>query len=60
VIEPHVSAVGFVDNLNGNYSRLQCLTISEYRQRRYEREPAATDARTALAGTASIPGDPVA
>ncbi len=60
VIEPHVSAVGFVDNLNGNYSRLQCLTISAYRQRRYEREPAATDARTALAGTASIPGDPVA
>ncbi|MHB1773513.1 MAG: ATP-binding protein [Acidimicrobiales bacterium] len=60
VIEPHVSAVGFVDNLNGNYSRLQCLTISEYRQRRHEREPAATDARAAHAGTASIPEDPVA
>ena len=37
VIEPHVAAVGFVDNLNGNYSRLQCLTITEYRRRRLER-----------------------
>jgi len=36
VIEPHVSAVGFVDNLNGNYSRLQCLTVDEYRRRRHE------------------------
>ncbi|MGQ0824679.1 MAG: ATP-binding protein [Actinomycetota bacterium] len=34
VIEPHVSAVGFVDNLNGSYSRLQCLTVEEYRRRR--------------------------
>ncbi|MCB1001750.1 MAG: AAA family ATPase [Acidimicrobiales bacterium] len=34
VIEPHVSAVGFVDNLNGSYSRLQCLSIEEYRLRR--------------------------
>lgn len=34
VIEPHVSAVGFVDNPDGNYSRLQCLTIEEYRRRR--------------------------
>jgi uncharacterized protein YPO0396 len=33
VIEPHVAAVGFVDNLNGNYSRLQCLTITEFRRR---------------------------
>ncbi len=33
VIEPHVSAVGFVDNPDGNYSRLQSLTIEEYRQR---------------------------
>jgi len=37
VIEPHVAAVGFVDNLNGNYSRLQCLSITEYRRRRLER-----------------------
>jgi uncharacterized protein YPO0396 len=34
VIEPYVSAVGFVENLNGNYSRLQCLSIEEYRLRR--------------------------
>jgi uncharacterized protein YPO0396 len=36
VIEPHVSSVGFVDNLNGNYSRLQCLTVEEYRRRRHQ------------------------
>ena len=33
VIEPYVSAVGFVDNPDSNYSRLQTLTITEYRQR---------------------------
>lgn len=31
VIEPHVSAVGFVDNRTGSYSRLQSLTIEEYK-----------------------------
>jgi uncharacterized protein YPO0396 len=31
VIEPHVSCVGFVDNIDGNYSRLQRLTIEEHR-----------------------------
>jgi len=36
VIEPHVAAVGFVDNPNGNYSRLQSLTIAEYRRRRLD------------------------
>ena len=36
VIEPHVSAVGYVDNPNGNYSRLQCLTIDEFRRGRRE------------------------
>lgn len=36
VIEPHVSCVGFVDNLKGNYSRLQRLTIEEHRRRRAE------------------------
>lgn len=46
VIEPHVSAVGFVDNLHGNYSRLQCLTIEEYHER-----------RTARAGAAAASGD---
>jgi uncharacterized protein YPO0396 len=34
VIEPFVSAVGFVDNRSGNYSRLQTLTIEEYRAER--------------------------
>lgn len=35
VIEPHVAAVGFVDNPSGSYSRLQSLTIEEYRQQRH-------------------------
>ncbi|HVB44966.1 MAG TPA: SbcC/MukB-like Walker B domain-containing protein [Streptosporangiaceae bacterium] len=34
VIEPYVAAVGFVDNPDHNYSRLQTLTIEEYRARR--------------------------
>jgi uncharacterized protein YPO0396 len=34
VIEPYVSAVGFVDNPTSCYSRLQTLTIEEYRVRR--------------------------
>ncbi len=33
VIEPHVAAVGFVDNPSNNCSRLQTLTIEEYRAR---------------------------
>ncbi|WP_342216099.1 hypothetical protein [Nocardia farcinica] len=33
VIEPYVSAVGFVDNKTGDGSRLQTLTIEEYQQR---------------------------
>ncbi len=37
VIEPYVSAVGFVDNPTGSYSRLQTLTIAEYKRRRQER-----------------------
>ncbi len=37
VIAPHVSAVGFVDNQGGGYSRLQRMTITEYRRRRSER-----------------------
>ena len=32
VIEPHVSAVGFIDNLSGAHSRLQGLTITEFRR----------------------------
>lgn len=35
VIEPYVSSVGFVDNTQeGDYSRLQGMTIEEYHQRR--------------------------
>lgn len=35
VIEPYVSSVGFVDNTQeGDNSRLQCMTIEEYRERR--------------------------
>ena len=37
VIEPYVSAVGFVDNPEGSNSRLQTLTIDEYRSRRLAR-----------------------
>ncbi|GAA0917797.1 ATP-binding protein [Virgisporangium aurantiacum] len=33
VIEPFVAAVGFVDNATGDNSRLQCLTVEEYRER---------------------------
>jgi uncharacterized protein YPO0396 len=36
VIEPYVAAVGFVDNPQGNNSRLQTLTIEEYQTRRAE------------------------
>jgi len=45
VIEPHVSSVGFVDNLNGNYSRLQCLTVEEYRRRRHHQSAPRADGR---------------
>lgn len=34
VIEPYVRAIGFVDNPTGSYSRLQSLTIEEFRARR--------------------------
>jgi uncharacterized protein YPO0396 len=34
VIEPFVSAVGFVDNESGSYSRLQSMTVEQYRERR--------------------------
>ena len=34
VIEPYVSAVGFVDNPSSHHSRLQTLTIEEYRAQR--------------------------
>ncbi len=34
VIEPYVQAIGFVDNRDGVDSRVQTLTIKEYRERR--------------------------
>lgn len=34
VIEPYVRSIGFVDNPGGSYSRLQTLTIEEFRERR--------------------------
>jgi uncharacterized protein YPO0396 len=34
VIEPHVHSVGYVDNQTGSHSRLQTLTIEEYRARK--------------------------
>jgi uncharacterized protein YPO0396 len=37
VIEPYVSAVGFVHNENGNRSMLRNLTIEEYRAERMQR-----------------------
>jgi uncharacterized protein YPO0396 len=37
VIEPHVSAVGFVDNPTSRYSRLRTLTIEEYQAERITR-----------------------
>jgi len=46
VIEPYVSAVGFVDNPKGSFSRLQSLTIEEYHVRRQAHEhPAAESGR---------------
>jgi uncharacterized protein YPO0396 len=45
VIEPYVAAVGFVDNPTSMFSRLQTLTIEEYRARR------AAHALAALAST---------
>ena len=34
VIEPHVECLGFVDNMNDSYSRLQRVTIQELRTSR--------------------------
>jgi uncharacterized protein YPO0396 len=55
VIEPYVAAVGFVDNPTSQYSRLQTLTIQEYRARRDEHALAslvtgATESVTVAAG----------
>jgi uncharacterized protein YPO0396 len=61
VIEPFVSAVGYVDNPSGSYSRLQSLTIAEYRRRRAERlSPVADDHRSDSRGTADGEAGPAA
>jgi uncharacterized protein YPO0396 len=39
VIEPYVKAIGFVDNPTGTSSRLQTMTIEEYRNRRHGPRP---------------------
>ena len=38
VIEPYVQAIGFVDNRDGRDSRVQTLTIEQYRERRPARD----------------------
>lgn len=60
VIEPHVAAVGFVDNSNGNYSRLQCLTIAEYRHRRHEQVTGAATSSPGATEATGVAGPPVA
>ncbi|MGW5108118.1 ATP-binding protein [Nocardia sp. NPDC004123] len=45
VIEPYVSSVGFVDNKSGSYSRIQTLTIEQYRQRRHAAETRSEEPR---------------
>jgi uncharacterized protein YPO0396 len=40
VIEPHVASVGYVDNVNGSYSRLMSMTVEEHRTRRSQRSEA--------------------
>ncbi|HEY2578886.1 MAG TPA: SbcC/MukB-like Walker B domain-containing protein [Streptosporangiaceae bacterium] len=49
VIEPYVAAVGFVDNPENNYSRLQTLTIEEYRQRQLSHAVTLASAPAVLA-----------
>jgi uncharacterized protein YPO0396 len=66
VIEPYVSAVGFVDNPEGNNSRLQTLTIEEYQARRAayrlaqqitaSEPPAGMSASPGSPGAAPVPG----
>jgi uncharacterized protein YPO0396 len=55
VIEPYVSAVGFVDNPRSNDSRLQTLTISEYQARRLAHQ---ITQQIVVSGTAAGSADP--
>lgn len=50
VIEQFVSAVGFVDNPSGKYSRLQTLTVEEYRARQLAHALAARGAAQGAGG----------
>ncbi len=43
VIEPYVAAVGFVDNKTGSRSRLQSMTIEEYRAQQQARSAVRID-----------------
>ena len=62
VIEPYVSAVGFVDNPEHNNSRLQTLTIEEYRARQLahmlSQQVTAPAAAAAPTSSAARPGRP--
>jgi uncharacterized protein YPO0396 len=62
VIEPYVSAVGFVDNPDGNHSRLQTLTIEEYQARRLAHRIGQQIAagETVAAPGAGVSGEPAA
>ena len=55
VIEPYVSAVGFVDNPTSSASRLQTLTIEEYRARREAHLLAGTAAVSVVPIPAPVP-----
>ena len=55
VIEPYVSAVGFVDNPTSQYSRLQTLTIEEYQARREAHVPSAPPVAAAVAPSRLMP-----
>lgn len=45
IIEPFVASVGFVDNISGSRSRLQSMTIDEYRDFRDRAAPAEEPSR---------------
>jgi hypothetical protein len=60
VIEPDVAAVGFVDNPNGNFSRLMSLTITEFRRRLDRADTAAAAVGATRSITAPVPAGPAA
>ncbi len=67
VIEPYVDAVGFVDNPTGGASRLQTLTIEDYRERKQAQArlaasalPSASASLSSTAGTVDPSAEGVA